>query len=237
MFLYDTPGLTYDSGVVFDDTTLPPSTTKKTMAKVKFTLSGVPDGDAIQTCSNLKTALTGNANFTTPVPSLTTFGTAITAAQTALTVADNAAATAKQATANKDTAIATLTTLANQLVGYVDLTANGDESKILSAGLSIRAAKAPQSVPNQVMNLALTAGDNAGTLDGQWDFLPNAKSYEAQMSADPFTTTSWVTADTVTKSSSTLTGFTSGAKIWARVRAINSAGKGAWSDPATKIVP
>ncbi len=207
------------------------------MAKVKFSLSGVPDGDTIQTCSNLKTALTGNANFTTPVPALTTFGTAITAAQTALTASDNAAAASKQATANKDAAIAALTALANQLVNYVDLTANGDETKILSAGLSVRAARTPQTIPNQVMNLSLTTSDNAGALDVHWDSLSGAKSFEVQTSPDPFTTTSWVTADTLTNSQTTLTGFTSGSKLWVRVRAINSAGKGAWSDPATRIVP
>jgi hypothetical protein len=119
----------------------------------------------------------------------------------------------------------------------VDLTAAGDESKILSAGLSVRAARAPQAVPAPVQNLSLTAGDNAGSLDAHWDPPGNAKSYEVQTSPDPFTDASWVTRDTLTNSKTTLTGFTSGAKIWVRVRAINSAGKGAWSDVATKIVP
>lgn len=234
---YDTPGLTYDSGALYDDLTALPTTTKKKMAKVKFTLSGVPDGDAIQTCSDLKTALTGNANFTSlPVP-LATFGTLIGTAQTKLTASDNALAASKQATADKDTAIAAMVAAAMQEVGYVDLTANGDESKILSAGLSVRAARAPQTVPGPVQNLSLTTSDNAGALDVHWDALSGAKSFEVQTSPDPFTTTSWVTADTLTNSQTTLTGFTSGAKIWVRVRAINSAGKGAWSDVATKIVP
>ena len=34
-----------------------------------------------------------------------------------------------------------------------------------------------------------------------------------------------------------VTGLTSGAKIWARVRATNPAGQGPWSQLATKIVP
>jgi hypothetical protein len=234
---YDTPGLTYDSGALYDDLTPPPTTTKKKMAKVKFTLSGVPDGDAIQTCSNIKTALTGNADFTTPPVSLSAFGTLITAAQTALTASDNALAASKQATADKDVAIAALGAAANQIAAYVDLTANGDESKILSAGLSVRAARTPQVVPGQVMNLSLTTSDNAGALDVHWDSLPGAKSFEVQTSPDPFTTTSWVTADTLTNSKTTLTGFTSGSRLWVRVRGINSAGKGAWSDPAVKVVP
>ena len=237
MAYYDTPGLTYDSGALYDDLTPLPATRKKKMAKVKFSLSGVPDSDAIQTCSELKTALTGNANFATPPVTLTAFGTLITTAQAKLTASDNALAASKQATADKDNAIATLAAAANQLAAYVDLTANGDESKILSAGLSVRAARAPQTVPEQVQNLSVTAGDNAGSLDVHWDGMDNAKSFEVQISADPFTDATWKPADTVTNSKSALTGLTSGGKIWVRVRAINSKGKGAWSDVAVKVVP
>ena len=234
---YDTPGLIYDSGALYDDLTPLPITTKKHMAKVKFSLSGVPDGDAIQTCSNINTALTGNANFTTLPVTLTAFGTAITPAQAKLTAADNAAAAAKQATADKDIAIAAMVAIAMQEVGYVDLTANGDESMILSAGIPVRATRTPQTVPGQVMNLSLTSSDNAGSLDVHWDSLSGAKLFEVQASPDPFTTTSWVTADTLTNSKTTLSGYVSGSKLWVRVRAINSAGKGAWSDPAVKVVP
>ena len=237
MLFYDTPALTYDSGAHYDDATTSPQPNRRIMAKVKFSLKGVSDTDTLQTCNNLKTALTGNANFTTPTPTLTAFGAKITSAQAKLTASDNAAVTSKQATADKDVELDALRALAMQLVGYVDLTANGDESKILSAGLSVRAAKTPASPPGQVANLSLTAGDNEGALDAHWDPITNAKSYEVQLSPDPFTSTSYVTRDTVTRSSSTLTGLTSGARVWVRVRAINSAGKGAWSDPAVKTVP
>ncbi|MEY4917573.1 MAG: hypothetical protein RL616_1486 [Verrucomicrobiota bacterium] len=237
MKFYDTPSLTYDSGAVFDDSSPLPQLLSKSMAKVKFTLKGVSDTDTLQTCNSLKTALTGNANFTTPSPSLATFGSKITSAQTKLTAALNAQATAKQATADKDLEMDGLKALAMQLAGYVDLTAAGDESKILSAGLSVRAGKTPPQLPGQVMNLSLTAGDNDGSLDAHWDPQTKIKSYEIQVSADPFTTTSFVTKDTVTKSSATLTGLTSGDRVWVRVRAINAAGKGAWSDPAVKVVP
>lgn len=115
MPFYDAPILPYDGGAFYDDMTLPPQPRKKIMAKVKFTLNGVSDVDTIQNCNNLKTALTGNASFTTPVPSLASFGTAITTAKAKLTASDNAAQTSKQATADKDAAIATLSALATQL--------------------------------------------------------------------------------------------------------------------------
>jgi len=237
MPFYDAPSVTYDSGLLYDDIISPPQPKRKNMAKVKFSLKDVPDGDVIQTCTELKTSLTGNANFPTPPVTLTAFGTQITASQTKLTASNNAAAASKQATADKDVSMDALKAIAMQIVGYIDNTANGDESMILSAGLSVRAAKSPASVPNQVQNLSLTVGDNAGSLDAHWDSMDGVKSFEAQVSPDPFTLTSFVTADTVTKSSTTLTGLTSGSRVWVRVRAINSAGKGAWSDPAVKVVP
>ncbi len=237
MNFYDAPSLTYDSGARYDDLSPLPQPHKKTMAKVKFSLKDMSDVDVLQTCNNLKTALTSNANFPTPPISLTTFGTKITSSQTKLTAADNAAQASKQATADKDLELDALKAMAMQLAGYVDLTANGDESKILSAGLSVRAVKSPAATPNQVANLSLSAGDNAGTLDVHWDAMSGAKSFEVQASPDPMTPTSFVTADTLTNSKTTLTGFTSGSRIWVRVRAINSAGKGPWSDVGTKIVP
>ena len=70
-----------------------------------------------------------------------------------------------------------------------------------------------------------------------WDRNSNANAYEVQTSVDPITGTSFATVTTVTKSKALLTGLTSGAKIWVRVRAIGTAGNGGWSDPAGTFVP
>ena len=58
-----------------------------------------------------------------------------------------------------------------------------------------------------------------------------------RISVDPFTATTWQNKTSVTKSKTTLTGLTSGAKIWVRVRAIGPAGAGTWSDPAIRVAP
>jgi hypothetical protein len=233
---YDTPGLSYDSGVFYDAPNLP-SRRRKTMPKVKYSLDGLSDAQIIQQCNNTKTALTGNANFTTPVPSLTEFGAAITTAQAKLTVSDNAQTAAQQAVMDKDDAIAALLALVSQLGTYVELTAAGDETKILSAGLQVRAAKTPAPVPGTVQNLSLTAGDNAGRLDLQWDPASSGKRYEAQLCAAMDFATGVTSLPSVTKSKTVATGLTTGSRMWARVRALNATGPGAWSDPATKIVP
>ncbi|MFN0074841.1 MAG: hypothetical protein ACKVY0_00020 [Prosthecobacter sp.] len=45
------------------------------------------------------------------------------------------------------------------------------------------------------------------------------------------------TKDTTTASSTTISGLSSGTRIWVRVRGLGANGPGPWSDPATKIVP
>jgi hypothetical protein len=71
MPLYDTPGLTYDSGV-FYDVVAPPPLERKRMAKVKVGLKNLSRDEIADKLNTVKTAMTGNANFTTPNPPLAT---------------------------------------------------------------------------------------------------------------------------------------------------------------------
>jgi predicted secreted protein len=64
------------------------------------------------------------------------------------------------------------------------------------------------------------------------------KGYEVQTSVDPVTGTSWAFKMAAGKSSGSLEGLTSGARLWVRVRAIGADNAfGPWSDPAVKTVP
>ena len=111
------------------------------------------------------------------------------------------------------------------------------EAVVESAAFAVRSPKTPPSIPAQVANLSITAGDNAGELDLQWDPVNGVKSYNVQIGPDPITEAGWVAKPDVTKSKAVVLGLTSGNKVWARVRAVGPGGIGAWSDPATKIVP
>lgn len=233
---YDAPGLTYDSGVFYDDLFVP-QPSKRPMAKVKLNMKGLTELQTIQQCVSIKEAMTGNANFTTPTPTLTAFGTLITTAQDALTASDNAVSAAKQATVDKDNALEALLAGVDQLATYVQLTSGGDEAKILSAGFAVRSPRTPAGVPGTVMNLFITAGDSAGELDLGWDPVNGTRSYEVQLAPNADFTTGVITLKAVTKSKAVAEGLTSGTRMWARVRATNAAGTGAWSDVATKIVP
>jgi len=56
---------------------------------------------------------------------------------------------------------------------------------------------------------------------------------------DPTKPESWVLKDTSSGCRALLSGFTSGMKIWLRVRVVGGkkTGKGPWSDPASITVP
>jgi hypothetical protein len=109
-------------------------------------------------------------------------------------------------------------------------------AEIAGAGIGAAGVAAAVGIPGQVRNLALASG-NPGELDAQWDSDAAAKSYEIQTSPEPMTGTSWTAQPSATKSSAALPGLVSGSRQWVRVRGVGAAGTGAWSDPATKIVP
>jgi len=208
------------------------------MAKVKLGLRNLNPDELVALANTIKTAMTGNANFTTPNPSLASLTTLITTAQTKIGTYNSAKAAADTALSDRDSALVALRAALTQEADYVQNISAGDATKIESAGMSVRDEAAPIGPPTQVLDLVVTVGDNDGSLDTSWNPVRGAGSYEIQTSADPITASSWAFKQTATKSSATLTGLTSGAKTWVRVRAIGSGNApGPWSDPAVKTVP
>jgi len=237
---YDSIGADYDSGLTYDSAPLPQPSRNMKKIKVKLELDNKTDTDLLTFAQAHETAVTGNANFTTLLPAATVFTSVRAAYAGALGTFNTAQAAAKLATTNKDTARAALESVLTQRGNYVELTAAdaADPAAVIeSAAFNRRADKTPAGVPAQVMSLAVTAGDHDGELNAQWDPVPGAKTYEVQTSPDPFTATSWSRTKSVTKSMAVLAGFTSGARIWVRVRAIGAGGEGNWSSEISKIVP
>ena len=62
MAFYDTPGLFFDSGALYDDASAS-QPTRKRMAKVKVGLRGFSPEQVADKIDTVKTAMTGNANF------------------------------------------------------------------------------------------------------------------------------------------------------------------------------
>ena len=237
-YFYDTPGLLYDGGATYDGSPAPQPKGHK-MAKAKLGLSTLTPQEIIELTNQIVTMMTGNPNFATPNPTLAAITTQKNTTSTSITAYDTAKATTEAALVTRDVNVTTLKNLLTQLVGYVENVSAGDAAKIESAGMDVRASTAaPVGPMTQVLELVLSQGDFEGTLDVFWRPVRGAKSYEIQISVDPPTPTSWTAKMTASKSSATIQGLTSGAKLWARVRAVGADNQpGPWSDPATKVVP
>ena len=101
MAFYDTPGLLYDSGVLYDSTSTPQQKGKK-MAKVKLGLSTLNPEEVVAVANTIKTAMTGNANFSTSNPTLASVGTQVTTTNTKIAAYDSIKAAGETALAERD---------------------------------------------------------------------------------------------------------------------------------------
>jgi hypothetical protein len=190
--------------------------------------------------TNLAAALVTNAaTYATPNPAttvLTAKVAEITAKQTLLDAAqavlDGHTADLRQLEADLD---AELTAEA----AYIQQTSGGVASKITLLGLALKGHVSPITPPGPVLDLKLSAGENAGEVKTACKPASGAVSYLYQWTLDPTKPETWAMKDTSPGCRHTLTDFTSGAKVWLRVCAVGgkNTGKGPWSDPAGVTVP
>lgn len=207
------------------------------MAKVKLNIRGLSVPDRIAKAQQIVKFLTGNADFPTPQPTLAAVTAAIGDLQTAFANAQSAKQAAITATSAMHDKDAAFDLILRKLAAYVESIAGDDESKILSAGMSLRSASTATPSSSAPSGLSASEGDHDGSIDLAYDRVAGAKSYVIEISPDPPTATSWTHATVSSKSSATLSGLTSGTRYWFRVAAVTSAGQTGWSDPATKIAP
>jgi hypothetical protein len=223
----------YDAGFYFDGYS--PLESNKPMAQIKSNLSSLTIAELIQLGKNVHTALTGNANVPTPNPALTALQTLNTNAEAANDAYQAGKDTLAALKAARDTAVQALKDGLRTEAFTVEVATGGVAAKIITTGFAVKSSGAPIGIPTQVLNLKLVAGDMDGTLKATWKKVRGADSYEINVCPDPITT--WSPKGTVTKTRVLLNSFTSGQRIWMRVRAIGAAGEGPWSDPSVKTVP
>jgi hypothetical protein len=181
--------------------------------------------------------MTGNANFPTPSPVLTSITTQINLVNAKLTEQQASFRTYQQKTAELQTERLNLSKLLETEASYVQIASNGDEAKIKSSGFDVRQKGSPIGVLPAPENLLLYAGYKDGEVNAAWNSVRGAKSYNVEISTDVNNADAWEFYKTVTRSRCSLSGFTSGSRIWVRVIPINGEGEGAPSDPAVKTVP
>ncbi len=130
-----------------------------------------------------------------------------------------------------------LDSLLTLLGSYVQLKSGGDEVKIRSAGMQVKAPKSPIGPLGAPHNLTLSEGVGEGALVAAWTRVRGAVSYAVETTTDPAAKIGWAHAGVATKTRHTLTGLASGKRYWCRIAAIGAAGQGPFSDPAVKVAP
>ena len=207
------------------------------MGKVKLSLKTMTVTAKVQFARQVVTSLTGNATFSNPEPPLSDLTDAANNLEAAFNTAIVAHQNAMEKTSLMDDADTVLCNIFAKLGNYVDNTSDGDEAKILSSGMSVKAKPVPIGSLPQPTALAATEGDNEGEIDLSWDKVFGARSYVVEYTPDPITPTGWKSGGVSTKSSKSISSLQSGVKYWFRVAAVGAAGQGPWSDPATKYAP
>jgi hypothetical protein len=221
--------------VVADKTAILNKMVKKTKVVLNLRLLSVPD--KIAKSKSYVTALTGNANF----PNASANLEGITTAIAELDLADG------EANAARDISV-TKTAIKNQkeeeldfkltaLAGYVEGESKGDEAKIKSAGMDIKAGASPIGVPATPSALSASEGAKTGTINLKWKSVRGAKSFLVRITEAIADNNSWKQSTVVTKANAAIDGLTSGKQYWFQVGAVGAAGQGAWSDPAVKVAP
>lgn len=230
---FDTPGLSFDDGHRFDAGQNAPPTLPTTMKKPKLELQNKTDAELNAFAGSVLTGLTGNPHFPSPDPELSELSDAITEFHDAHQDFIVKQSGAKTATALKKQKRKALEGVLNDLAGFVDRKAKGEEAKILSANMPVRDDRTPIGELPPPANLSATYGDHPGEVDLLWDPVKGTRTYDVEYRLHDGPS-EWARFASVSPSRATVTGLEPGAEYAFRVRAVGAAGPGPWSDEAVK---
>lgn len=199
---------------------------------VKLALANKNVPAKIQLGREVHISMTGNANFTTPNPPLPI----LKGVTDALELAYNNFQSAGGGTAlsaivrEKEEEFDVVIT---NLGRYVDITANGSEPIIRSAGMDVKKERTPAQVPGAATDVSGNPGENSGTVELKWkrpEFGLVALIYKSEA---PPAAEAWTLAGQTTKSRFTVTGLTSLKEYLFYVVIIGTAGTSPPSDTAS----
>lgn len=198
---------------------------------VALGISGLPIPQKIVRTRFFVTSMTGNANFTTPSPTLASITTSVNALETASMAALGGGV---DDTANMHTKEAALDLLLKSLGGYVESIANNSpanaEAIILSAGMSVK-GKGGKVAHDFEVKVTNNPGEVKLTHQGV-----KRGAYEYQMTTDPTNESSWVKIYTGTRGTFTKSGLVSGTRYFFRSMIIDKNGPSAWSAVLNTVV-
>lgn len=228
-----------------------------TRIKVALNLRRQPVRVKIGKGRHYVTSMTGNANFTTPNPTLASVTTAVNALETAADNADGGGTEQTTIMHEKETIVDTALT---KLGAYVEGIANDDPtdaaSVVLSAGMDLKKPAAPVGPVAAPQNLRTDFGAQPGQIKLRckkpagataliWEMMAGASPAPPVPPVPlPVPVVTWVPVSNpdfpsgVTSASKHIAmGLVSGTSYSFRVSAVGAVNQSGWSDVAAKIAP
>jgi hypothetical protein len=218
----------YDSPFAFYDSATSPER-RIHMAKIKLDHVDLGIAEFIVRMNEIKTAMTTNPVFAALAAKVTAFGTVIATLETKNGAYNTASQTCTTALTERDNARldceAVCAALANSSQGET-----ADAAELLSGGWHLRSDGSPVGAMPMPENLSATGGDQEGEVDLHWQPVRGRDSYIGEYSTSA--TGPWTEFYVGKKSRATATGLTPGVMYYFRLRAVNTEGRGPWSDIA-----
>ncbi len=197
--------------------------------KVLIDFSSYSDSGLAAQAQSIETAMTGNANFTTPTPPLTDLTAAITAFNTAMTDASTGDHTTVEI---KNQKRKLLEVVLHQLALYVEAQSAGDVAKMRSSHYNVSKEPAPVGPLPKPTGFKVVPGGK-GEVGLALDKLDGASSYQFEYKLS--TATDWINK-TATRSKILLTNLESGKEHSFRVVPIGTSDIREYSDEISSFV-
>lgn len=241
---YGEPGAIYGQVYYSAGPANPQPQPRKPMAEVKINLARMNADELITDMKNHAALAAPVAPATPPVANMATAVTSLNAKITAAETDNNAYKAAKSALAalltKRNASRDALRAEAVLFIKKAESESQGEAAPLQALGFALTSTTpAPSGPVPQLQNFMITAGDDDGSLDFSVDPPSGVKvkTYLWQYTAGDPITGPWINANPTTVSSTTISGLTSGQRIWGRGAGVGTKGQGPWSDPFTKIVP
>ncbi|OFY87134.1 MAG: hypothetical protein A3F72_16645 [Bacteroidetes bacterium RIFCSPLOWO2_12_FULL_35_15] len=204
-------------------------------AKVSLKLSKLSGSEKIEKGRHMVTSMTGNSNFTTPFPTLANVTTAINAYETAYNAAQGGGTVLTAYMHDKEVLLDNILT---QLGHYVESSANGIESAILSAGMDIKGKGGNRSVgftaaPGKVSGDVIL---HAKAIGSRGAFIFEKTGDVLADGTKAIDSSGWQEIGVSLKANFTVSNLIVGLRYWFRYAAVTKDGQSSWSDPISIIV-
>ncbi len=209
------------------------------MTKFRLELSRIKPADKLSLGATHITAMTGNVNY--PQPTRVPTDAQVQAAQDDLAAAeaevDNAAVIWKQKIQIRDQKEEAWDTVITARANNCEAVTPNDLAALASTGFPLRSSSAPIGALPPPGNLRASATDNEGVIELRCNTVKGASSYEWECRVHDNTTAPWAAIKSSTTTKILVPALTPGTLYAFRVRAVGSAGPGAWSDEASERAP